>query len=372
MINSLKSTLSRNLTNARGWRTNRKIVVIESDDWGSIRMPNKEAYSKLEKTSFSKKFTLYDKLDSLECREDLQSLLDIASEFKDFKNKPLVFTLNTVMQNPDFEKIKASHYKKFYGVPFFQSYQQYYGQDLKDLWLKGIEEDLIKPQFHAREHLNEYLWLKDLQNGKEDTLLAFDQGYFGLRTETSSKLRNHYLATYFSETEEEFKRVSFATKQGLEMFKEIFGFNSETFIASNYYWPNELENVLANQRVKGLQTLRGSNITNYKKGTTYIKRFFTGQKNNLGQTYTVRNVIFEPYSDKNKDWVDSGLKDIQNAFFWKKPAIVCMHRINFASEMDPNNKSNNLKLLKKFLNEILKRYPDVEFMSSDELINEIG
>jgi hypothetical protein len=40
--------------------------------------------------------------------------------------------------------------------------------------------------------------------------------------------------------------------------------------------------------------------------------------------------------------------------------------------MDPNNKSNNLKLLKKFLNEILKRYPDVEFMSSDELINEIG
>jgi hypothetical protein len=40
MINSLKSTLSRNLTNARGWRTNRKIIVFESDDWGSIRMPH--------------------------------------------------------------------------------------------------------------------------------------------------------------------------------------------------------------------------------------------------------------------------------------------------------------------------------------------
>jgi hypothetical protein len=94
--------------------------------------------------------------------------------------------------------------------------------------------------------LNEYLWLKDLQNGKEDTLLAFDQGYFGLRTETSSKLRNHYLATYFSETEEEFKRVSFATKQGLEMFNGIFGFNSETFIASNYCWPKGLENISPN------------------------------------------------------------------------------------------------------------------------------
>jgi hypothetical protein len=40
MINSLKTTLSRNITNARGWKTNRKIVVIESDDWGSIRMPH--------------------------------------------------------------------------------------------------------------------------------------------------------------------------------------------------------------------------------------------------------------------------------------------------------------------------------------------
>jgi len=110
MINSLKATLSRNITNARGFKTNRKIVVFESDDWGSIRMPNKETHSKLEKAAFSKRFTLYDKLDSLERREDLQSLLDIASEFKDFNNKPLIFKLNTVTQNPDFKKIKESNF----------------------------------------------------------------------------------------------------------------------------------------------------------------------------------------------------------------------------------------------------------------------
>ena len=28
----------------RGWKTDRKIVVIESDDWGSIRMPRREVY----------------------------------------------------------------------------------------------------------------------------------------------------------------------------------------------------------------------------------------------------------------------------------------------------------------------------------------
>jgi hypothetical protein len=40
MINFLKSTLSINITNARGWRTNREIIVLESDDWCAIRIPN--------------------------------------------------------------------------------------------------------------------------------------------------------------------------------------------------------------------------------------------------------------------------------------------------------------------------------------------
>ncbi|NTW32234.1 MAG: hypothetical protein HGB12_06370 [Bacteroidetes bacterium] len=34
-------------SNIPGWRTDRKILVIESDDWGSIRMPSKETYSGL-------------------------------------------------------------------------------------------------------------------------------------------------------------------------------------------------------------------------------------------------------------------------------------------------------------------------------------
>lgn len=372
MFRSLKSTIGRNLTNAKGWRTNRKIIVFESDDWGSIRMPSKETHKKLKKTRIGSTLSLYDKLDSLERRDDFQNLLEIASEFKDYKNNSLVFTLNTVMQNPDFKKIKASGFEQFYGVPFFDSYQQYHEEKLEDLWFKGMEDKLIKPQFHAREHLNEYLWLKDLRSGIENTRLAFDYDFFAIKTATSSKLRKHYLATYFSETEEEFKRVSIATKQGLDMFKKVFGFNSKSFIASNYYWSKDLEAILKDYGVKGLQSQRGNIMTDYKTGTTSIKRFNTGQENEYGQIYTVRNVLFEPYLDQNRDWVASSLKEIKNAFFWKKPAIVCMHRINFASEMNINNRDNNLGALKNLITELLKLYPDVEFMSSDQLIKLIA
>ncbi len=39
----VKTFLAKNYVNFRGWKTKRKIVVIESDDWGSIRMNNKDS-----------------------------------------------------------------------------------------------------------------------------------------------------------------------------------------------------------------------------------------------------------------------------------------------------------------------------------------
>ena len=41
---SLLSNVLRNIRNIPGWQTKRKIVVVESDDWGSIRMRSSEAY----------------------------------------------------------------------------------------------------------------------------------------------------------------------------------------------------------------------------------------------------------------------------------------------------------------------------------------
>ena len=45
---NIRQTIRQNILNIPGWRTNRHIVVIESDDWGSIRMPSKEVYDKLK------------------------------------------------------------------------------------------------------------------------------------------------------------------------------------------------------------------------------------------------------------------------------------------------------------------------------------
>jgi hypothetical protein len=81
----------------------------------------------------------------------------------------------------------------------------------------------------------------------------------------------------------------------------------------------------------------------------------------------VRNCKFEPTADPNKDWVNSCLKEIQTAYRWKKPAIIESHRVNYIGYINPGNRDKNLKLLGELLAAVKKRWPDVEFMSSDQL-----
>ena len=47
IIKNAKKLITRSLTNTVGPILNEKIIVLESDDWGSIRMSSKEAFNNL-------------------------------------------------------------------------------------------------------------------------------------------------------------------------------------------------------------------------------------------------------------------------------------------------------------------------------------
>jgi hypothetical protein len=246
MINSLKSTLSRNITNAKGWRTNRKIVVIESDDWGSIRMRDKKTFENLLNAGIRVDKSRYDSLDSLETKQDLEFLLEVLSKYKNTKGDTLKFTTNMVMGNPNFEKIEADNFQQYHKQSFLESYQYYNQEDLKPLWFQGIDNKLIQAQFHAREHFNVQLWMKGLRNGNHDTQLAFKNHFFGLKTKTSSPYQTHYLAAYRAESKLELEVINAILTEGFKEFEQIFAFKSQSFIACNYVRPKEIEQTLLN------------------------------------------------------------------------------------------------------------------------------
>ncbi len=86
----------------------------------------------------------------------------------------------------------------------------------------------------------------------------------------------------------------------------------------------------------------------------------------LGLNILVRNVVFEP-TNGNSDHIGKALKQIEAAFQWHKPANISTHRVNYCGHIDPANRAKGLNSLKTLLQQIVKKWPDVEFISSAEL-----
>lgn len=365
---SIKNIVSRNIFNIEGWRTNRKIVVIESDDWGSIRMPSPEVYEKLLSLGIRVNNCPYNRYDALESEEDLSELFDTLIKFKDKNSNHPIITTNYVVTNPNFKKIESSGFRNYYFEFFTETLNKYpKHQNSIEIIKQGIDKKIIHPQFHGREHLNVNRWMKGLQNNLKETHLAFDNGLFGLSTNITDEKRKSYLAALDFDNINELDYHKQILENGLDIFEQIFGYRSSSFIAPNYIWHTDLEPFLASKGIKFIQGIR--NQTHPTGNKNLIKRHCIGSQNASGQRYLVRNCLFEPSFDQSKPWVESVLKEISVAFFWNKPAIISSHRVNYIGFIDAANRERNLFLLSVLLGKMINRWPDIEFMSSDQLGN---
>jgi len=367
VLNFVKKTVVKNLANLPGWSTNRKIVVIESDDWGSIRMPSNKTREILIKKGvdlLSGDSYRYNMYDTLATENDLSALFDTLSIVKDKNDNHCIITSISLVANPDFEKIKASNFEKYYFEPFTETFKRY--PDCKssfEMWQEGIKNHFFVPQFHGREHLNIQVWLKALQNNDKHTRLAFDYGTWGFNNVLPSIVS--YQAAFDLDQPNEIEYQKVVITSGLELFEQLHGYKATVFVPPNGPFNEILEETAF---AGGIHFMSASKIHNEPQGNGLFKKKFhyLGQKNKYGQRYITRNCFFEP-SAAGKDWVDSCLNDIQIAFRWSKPAVVSSHRVNYIGALAASNRDKGLEQLKQLLQTIVKRWPDVEFMTSSEL-----
>ena len=368
---ALLNNLKNSYYNLKGFRTNKKLVVFESDDWGSIRFPSSEILSKLKEKNIPIDKTHY-KYDALESNDDLSKLSNVLLSFSDKQGNHPVFTLNTVVANPDFKRIRESDFQNYFYEYFTQNYLRYDQRDrCEQLIFSGIEKGIFYPQFHGREHLNVKRWMTALQNGSSETSLLFDYEMFGLPAKLSTESRRCYQRAFDLDDKKEMEEKCNILKDGLKVFEKIFGFKSRTMIAPNYFWFDELERCAFENRVELFQGQRAQFYPDYKGKHTPVKHFM-GEKNKLGQFYSVRNCYFEPTQDPSFNWVDQCLGDVSNAFFFNKPAIICSHRVNYIGSINPTNRDTNLERLYLLIKKIIERWPDVLFANSETILDEFN
>jgi len=365
-----KSVLTKNLSNIPGWRTKKKIVVIESDDWGSIRMSSNDSYNRLLNLGFPVNKSHYTKYDSLECNDDLSDLFDVLSNYKDINGRNPVITAVSIVGNPDFNKILESEFKSYFYEPFTKTLEKYPKHDkVYSLYKEGIDKRLFVPVFHGREHLNVKRWMTDLQNGNKSVIKAFQEGVTGVDRGFNNEPLSDFQAAFDIDKPEDTIYLKEVLNEGLTLFEELFGYQSKYFVPTNGPFNNSLESILFENNVKFINSSKKQlEPLGNQKFNTNVR--FLGQKNSFNQRYITRNCFFEPSSFgtiSSNEWIDSCIKEIDIAFRWNKPAIISSHRVNFVGHLDPQNREDGLKSLDNLLKKITKKWPNIEFMTTVEL-----
>ena len=366
IIKGMANRLEATICACRDAHINHRIVVFESDDWGSIRMPLRKGWEELLHLGYVVDKRPYERYDTLESPSDLEALFDVLSRHKDREGNHPVITANMLVANPDFEKIKKDDYRRYSYEPISNTYTRYYGDDkVLSLMRQGLKEGVFMPQSHGREHFNVNQWIRGLQADDKDLLTAFEFGLCGIAPLNHPEKGNLMMNALLGQSETEQTIIDGIVDEGLKIFEQLWGFKSKSFVAPCYLWNDDTERILAQNGVALIQTSRSSKPA----FNTSARHFYSGQVNKYGQVYSIRNCAFEPATHEGGESVDALMKQIDKTFKQKKIAVISSHRTNYVGGIDEKNRTRTLQVLDDFLTQLLRIYPDTLFVSSDQLIN---
>ena len=363
-------SIFQNFKNIIGSKTKRKIVVLSVDDYGNVRVNSKQARANMDAAGL-KIYSRFDLFDTLETKQDLEQLFAVLDSVRDKNGRSAVFTPFALPCNIDFEKMAADDYRHFYYENLPVTYSKLAKEQPEaydgawELWQEGISKGFLKPQFHGREHLN-LLVLNDKLIKRDPQLLAAlkNKSFTSISDDDYPTMSSTAAFDFFDVNDnEQFKPI---IKEGLQLFEEVYGYRSNYFTPPVYQIHHSLFSTLKENGIEyidlGLVRKEHQGQRKYQTSFNYI-----GKKTKENLTIMVRNIVFEPTDERGLDWVNFTMKQIERAFRWNKPAIISSHRVNFCGHIDPKNREKGLIALKNLLDEIVKKWPDVEFMSADEL-----
>lgn len=330
-------------------------------------MPSIAVYERLQAAGINVERRIWNRIDTLETAEDLEQLFTVLDSVRDSGNRPAVFTPVTNVANPDFIRIRSGGFDHYYFEKFTETLNSYYpDKDVFKLWKEGMRAGIFMPELHGREHLAVQFWMEELRRGNKELLTAFNNGFLSVDIPGLMPPVRGFRAEFFFTEDDQKPFLTDSLIEGITIFEEIFGYKPAVFVPANGIFHPDFEHTLATAGVKFLWV---NLFTRYPHQASKLKTRIRvpGQKGPDGLTYYTRNCSFEPASEHYRG-IEYTINQIDAAFKWGKPSIISTHRASYAGGLDPANRKKGLMELKKLLQGILAKWPDVEFMSSGEAL----
>ena len=327
----------------------KKYIVIESDDWGMMGAKSRDGIDYLAKIHGEENFSRWT-TDAIETSEDLDLLFDTLNKYKDLFKKPPIITTNFITHNIDYNKKTKLE---------FQPLSEYLNQNnkLKEMYNQGIENKLLYPQLHGYCHFNLKTLNDYFQDNESEELfnVGFLTGESTIRT-----VANNFKGELIIQNE----NVNSILDSAISEFSNIFGFRPKTIIPPHFILDLQLLNMIKTHGIKCIQAC--NRLIKYNRSR--IRKIFFRKQNGL--YWFPRNARLDPH-DHYKYFADQCLVSIKKAFDSNIPAIIDFHRVNISGKYNSVYRDRTLKELDFLLRSISNQWSDVEFISTDELLNKI-
>lgn len=287
--------------------------------------------------------------DSLETSDDLEILYSLLDSYRTKFSSVPVITANFITHNVGRDSNGSLLYKPL-SSGFFSDVR-----DVRPLYMEGIRSGIIFPQFHGFCHF--IPGELEVYNTTDKADEAFNNRFFLVHNTLKGKL-NWYHGEMTGKNERALENL----EMGLKEFKNFFGYKSVSIIPPTYLLDKEILDRLSEL---GIHYLQAGNRIMRSNGRKYLYPPLRRGKNVL---WGIRNARLDPHPEYQY-YHEQCLASISNAFKKKLPAVIDFHRVNFAGRYARAYRERTIKELRALLDGIYRNWPQVNFISTPQLVS---
>jgi hypothetical protein len=332
------------------------MVLFHTDDWGLLGIRDQEGFNELKARGIDLGDQSYDYY-SLETAEDLHCLYGVLRRHRDSIGRPPCLVSNFIFANVDFPRVIDSGFTKLHLLSLDQGFPEFWNRPgLLETYREGVQKGIIYPALHGLTHfcqrsVEKVMHTKDKRNAFLRMLYSTDTPMIPGRTPWVS------FEYHPGMDEKNNGWLDFSCQRQLitkakRLFERFFGSSPHSACAPGY---RSNESTLRAWKEVGIRVVHN--------GPDWDPAPYFDQN---GLLHLHRNIPFEPFIDANQFDEKYALAKAEEMFKTGRPAIICMHSINFHSTLK-NHRDITLKILDHFLTLLEAKYEDLLYVNDFDL-----
>jgi hypothetical protein len=347
--------LARSFRLTNGYRFDRPLLLLQSDDWGRVGLRDNETVEGLRREGLPLGERVYD-LYGFESAEDVAALAQLLKRHRDRMGRPACITMNFIMANLDFGKMASEQLRQIHLIPLCDGLPEGWQRPgLFDSYREGAEAGVFYPALHGLTHFCRPAIERELTSGSERVELLMRLwrvgvpyiywrmpwvGYEYWGPERAPKER-------FLSASEQDEIIGSAIGNFVRLFSQL----PRSACAPGYRANHDTHRAWAHYGVRVAQNGPGSANPPHLDSN--------------GLLHLYRTLDFEPALHPELS-IEDAVRSISESFATGMPAVISVHSINFHSAIQ-DFRSRTLELLDQLLSALESRHPDLLYVHDGDV-----